>query len=220
MSLFLVPAFPISFPTSTSIYHQPPKTLNMESKNDRPTELLDQLVCSDDDSPLQKKFAIPQKTLRARVAEKWALLKLSREVIDEVLQYLPFEDLATLRLVSYTTKLYVDSCPPWYNFTTSAPIALGVLRERGQLHLNTSGTLLRSLRQKTCSQCTDFGQFLFTLTGERVCKACLMINPRFTVISKKLAEAWYGPKSTKNLPYISRLRSKLRCSEVSFFPAH
>lgn len=121
--------------------------------------------------------------------------KLPLEIAHQILSEMDLKALMTFKNISSTTLAIVNSLPAFRDVIWNAP---GVLRALGAAKLLPSFTVAQVatvLYTDRCTNCKDFGPFLFLPTCERCCYYCLADWPhvlKFRVGMTKKPQEYYG----------------------------
>ncbi|EGD89678.1 hypothetical protein H112_03310 [Trichophyton rubrum D6] len=105
--------------------------------------------------------------------------RLPVELLHEILYMLDLKSLSDLRHVSRGGNVAVNALPLYHAIVTHVPYTLDVIRRTGLQSEYTVQRLYKILRTRDCPECGEFGGYIFLLTGERCCSACLNMNQNF-----------------------------------------
>ncbi|KAG8527286.1 uncharacterized protein KY384_008030 [Bacidia gigantensis] len=116
-----------------------------------------------------------------------SLATLPLEILHDILSILDFQTLTTLRSLSNASCNIVDSVPAYQTLTTYALPTLQSLARTRLLPYFSANHLHTALLNDRCTNCGDFGCFLFLPTCSRACYICLDHSARFRVVEKATA---------------------------------
>ena len=99
--------------------------------------------------------------------------KLPLELLHTIFSMLDLKTLANLCLVSLACKIAVESSPAYQRLVVNIGHIFGVLSQARVLGLHSLQRLDSTLKSDRCVTCGHYGAFLFILSCERCCIACL-----------------------------------------------
>lgn len=129
---------------------------------------------------------------------------LPLELLHETLNYLDLQSLSRLSRVSLYGKSVVEKLPAYRDLFLSAGHVLVALNRTKVIGFHSAATLHAALYSHRCASCGNYGAFLFLLSAERCCFACLSRNQSLWMIPRALARDCFclTQEDLKTLPTI------------------
>ncbi|EFE41129.1 hypothetical protein TRV_04145 [Trichophyton verrucosum HKI 0517] len=123
--------------------------------------------------------------------------RLPLELLHEILYRLDLKSLSALLCVSWGGNVAVNDLPQYHAIVKHVPYTLEAIRRAGLQSEYTVQKLYKTLRTRDCPECGEFGGYMFLLTGERCCVACLDMNQNFWALpidnmEQELCFTFYG----------------------------
>jgi hypothetical protein len=134
------------------------------------------------------KPAMP-KIQRTSQSSIGCLDNLPIELLHTTFMHLDLRTLTFLSRVSLRGKDIVESLPAYRDLLSSAGHVFQVLSRTKVIRVHSAAVLYAALCVDRCASCGNYGAFLFLLSAERCCFACLSINQSLCMIPLALARA-------------------------------
>ncbi|KAH8728358.1 F-box domain-containing protein [Phaeosphaeriaceae sp. PMI808] len=127
---------------------------------------------------------------------------LPLELLHDILNYLDLQSLSQFSRVSLRGRVIAESLPAYRDLTSAAGHIFQTLSRTRVIGLHSVAALQTALRSNRCISCGQYGAFLFLLSSERCCFACLSFNQSLWLIPLPFARACFGltRQQSKALP--------------------
>lgn len=101
---------------------------------------------------------------------------LPLELLHATLDYLDLQSLSRFSRVSLRGRTIAESLPAYRDLVSAAGHIFRTLSDARSIDLHSVAILHKALRSDRCISCGQYGAFLFLLSSERCCFACLSFN--------------------------------------------
>lgn len=125
-----------------------------------------------------------QRTFKSSIGR---LDNLPVELLHETLNYLDLRSLCFLSRASVRGKAIVESLPAYRDVLSHAGHVLHTLSRTKVIGMHSVARLHSALCTDRCASCGNYGAFLFLLSADRCCFACLLMNQSLWMIPPTLA---------------------------------
>jgi hypothetical protein len=169
----------------------------------RPRYILNGVISVDESVKLS--FARSQRDCQSSSIGQ--LDKFPLEILHATFNYLDLQSLSRLSRVSLRATVAVESLPAYRDLSLLAGHTFRILNQTKTISLHSAVTLHAALCSHRCASCGKYGAFLFLLSCERSCFACLSRNQSLWMISLPGARDFFTLKDLdlKTLPVIQSI---------------
>lgn len=171
----------------------------------RPHYILRRVILVDESAKLS--FSNIQRNCQSSIGR---LDELPIELLHAIFEILDLESLSRVSRVSLRGKNIVESLPAYRDLLLSAGHIFRILSRTRVINRHSSATLHAALHADRCVSCGDYGAFLFLLTFERCCIACISGNQSLWMVPLSVAGDCFNLTKTelKTLPTMRSIPRK------------
>ncbi|KAF2010810.1 F-box domain-containing protein [Aaosphaeria arxii CBS 175.79] len=112
---------------------------------------------------------------------------LPLELLHAIISYLDLGSLSRISQVSLRGRVIIESLPAYRDLATVAGHIAPALSQTRLIGLHSVTTLQAALRSDRCISCGQYGAYLFLLSSEGCCLACLTNNQSLWLIPLSVA---------------------------------
>ncbi|KAF2236212.1 hypothetical protein EV356DRAFT_76351 [Viridothelium virens] len=98
---------------------------------------------------------------------------LPLELLHLILELLDFQSLYNVVHGSRRCRVLVEALPAYRETSTHAPSVLAAMKRTKLLSTHSAACIHTALRSESCTECNEYGPFLFLPISERCCLNCL-----------------------------------------------
>jgi hypothetical protein len=121
-----------------------------------------------------------------------ALDRLPLELLQDIFDLLDLQSLSRVSRVSFRGKAVVEARTAYKDLISTAGHVFQALTRTRTIGMHSAAILHAALRSDRCVSCGQYGAFLFLLTAERCCLACMWSNSCFWTIDRSKVERTCG----------------------------
>ena len=147
--------------------------------------------------------------------------KLPPELLCMVFRHLTCDDMEALHSCSTGGRIAALAFPQYRNLLKHAPTILAILKETGLARSFTITKIYETFASSLCTNCGQFGGFVFLPSFTRCCIHCAETDLRFLPISRDGAKNEFGVKKSvmDSLPQLNVIEGYYSsfCGEIKYY---